>query len=245
MKLIKQNDSSGGLIFKQNTNGKAMKQNYIFGKGFLVTATSAPYLLINKSIPAGQDFTIIAFVKAIGSIGNFSNFFYANRVGGGTDSCFMVSAGSIFIGDRDVGNISVRDKHMLVIRRIGTQVQVLNFKGQMVNANSFPSTNNIENFMVRRTVSGGSGVVTKLSFYDRGVPLDEILYLYNSMLGNELLTRDGLWAEYPLERAIEFEGDIVSEDISENNNHAVFFQLPAGTNQEKLDFLNNTHFVKY
>lgn len=245
MKLIKQNDSAGGLIFKQNQNGKAMKQNYIFGKGFLITTASAPYILINKSIPAGQDFTIVAFVKAIGTIGNFSNFFYANKIGGGTDTCLMVSAGSIFIGNVNVGNISIRDKHFLVIRRIGTNVGVLNYAGQMVNSSEFASTNSIENFMLRRTVASGSAVVTKLSFYDRGLPLDEILFLYNSMLGNELLSTNGLWAEYPLERAIELEGSIVSEDNSGNNNHATFFQLPAGTNQEKVDFLNTNHFVKY
>ncbi len=245
MKLIKQNDSAGGLIFKQNQNGKAMKQNYSFGKGFLITTTSAPYILINKSIPAGQDFTIVAFVKAIGTIGNFSNFFYANRIGGGTDTCFMVSAGSILIGNVYVGNISIRNKHFLVIRRIGTNVRVLNYTGQMVNSSEFSSTNSIENFMLRRTTSGGSAVVTKLSFFDRGLPLDEILFLYNSMLGNELLSTNGLWAEYPLERAIELEGSIVLEDNSGNNNHATFFQLPAGTNQEKVDFLNTNYFVKY
>src|SRR5690554_3739751 len=38
MKLIKQNDSAGGLIFKQNINGKAMKQNYSFGQTIILSS---------------------------------------------------------------------------------------------------------------------------------------------------------------------------------------------------------------
>ncbi len=71
MKIIKQNDSSGGLIFKQNTTGKAMKQNYNFGKGFWKSVTNNVYI----ECPAGtitslnNPLSIVGFIDASDVVG--------------------------------------------------------------------------------------------------------------------------------------------------------------------------------
>ena len=61
MKLIKQNDSAGGLIFKQNNNGKAMKQNYNFGRGFNKSLTNNCYIECPYVPQITDPFTILSF----------------------------------------------------------------------------------------------------------------------------------------------------------------------------------------
>lgn len=237
MKLIKQNDSAGGLIFKQNTNGKAMKQNYNFGKSFIVTVSTSIYFDIPVNIGINDSFTILLFAK---KKANSSNNPQILRVNALTDTFFSFRASDLN-NSIAVGAILSQNQKVLTgfsyqngsVRYIDESGNILSFYSLMGEAATF----------LRVGLSGatvGKMVINNLIIYNRAVSDAEMIYLKNNNLGNDILNTFGMIRRYKMDKFEIFNNSYVGfRDYSQNSLHRPVIGLPVGTLQEQLDYANN------
>lgn len=258
MKLIKQNDSAGGLIFKQNQNGKAMKQNYNFGQAFSVISKSQylsfPTLIGNSynrwcygAFRQGLNNSIVSYDMTINHDTNKYLYVYRD-----TNPARMI--GRHLNSDNTQTIQAIGDSFTKKTAVLNATESTLSFTHGNVTttiANS-ASISNIVFFSVGAYNQGSGGMSNvkfgEVFFYQRNLSQSEINYYYNNGLGNELLNNLGLVFFLKMEKAevLNFEGAIGEavgiRDFSGNNNHAKIENLPAGTLQEQLDYANDNLF---
>lgn len=84
-------------------------------------------------------------------------------------------------------------------------------------------------------------------FYNRQLSSSEATYIRNSNLGNEPASLEGLkcWLRFEIAEELDFSvaqdgSDLRAgiRDMSGNNNHADFVNVPAGTNAQRVDYVN-------
>ena len=256
MKIIKQNDSAGGLIFKQNTGGKAMKQNYNFGKGFWKSATNNVYV----ECPAGivtslnNPLSIVGFIDASDTGAANSDALF--RLEDSANSAHKISVGfykGTFIVT-GVGNpiyhaVTIGSKKNLIgILSDGVSIRLT--ANLVKNSPTLIST--ITPAANYRLLYGRSGDGVFAGFvynrgddffvFDRLISDAELSYLWNFRHGNDPLSVNMLkiWYKFNVFEILPFGGvdAVCVPDFSGNNNHGKLIGLPAGTLQEQLDWAN-------
>lgn len=246
MKLIKQNDSAGGLIFKQNQNGKAMKQNYNFGKAFNLAFSNS----INIEIPfvhnLGDPFTVLFWAKNnTPSSGRIPTL--TTNLGGDNLRILVSSSGSTnqaYYNGMAV-NMGTGDGHVFGYKRgnIGAGVGI--WKDAQYPIGGSASVNSITKIILTGVTAAGCKVTT-VAIFKRELSQSELSYFYNNRLGNELLSVNGLYGLYPLSISKVLNngtGDFVGMDNEyDNANNAIITGLPAGTLEEQRDYANANLF---
>ena len=256
MKIIKQNDSAGGLIFKQNTGGKAMKQNYNFGKGFWKSATNNVYI----ECPAGtvtslnNPLSIVGFIDASDTTAVNSDALF--RLEDQSNSAFKISAyfyrGTYLVGG--VGNAIYNvvtlgsKKNLIGILSDGVSIQLT--ANLVKNSATLISTITPATSYRLLYGRGGDGAFAGFVYnrgddffvFDRLLSDTELSYLWNFRLGNDPLSVNMLkiWYKFNIFEILPFGGvdAVCVRDESGNNNHGKLIGLPAGTLQEQLDWAN-------
>lgn len=269
MKLIKQNNSAGGLIFRQNVNGKAMKQNYNFGRGFNKSLTNNCYIECPYVPQITEPFTILSWNDLTPPTSNNSvqsNCFllrdlddgaklsvstrvYTTQVPLAKAEVWNTAAGYVNI---DLGSLDGKRRGMMGVRTDGIQFQAIRNENpgppyynstlnQSASTNLYAALSNFTGIRYE------SRLVRDFKVYSRPITDSEIIYLYNSTLGNEPLSVFGLRAWYRMEVAeiLQYNGSdaICVRDYSGNENHGFIHGLPAGTLQEQLDWANENLFL--
>ena len=99
-----------------------------------------------------------------------------------------------------------------------------------------------------------TGGMDEVLIFNREISLTEQKYIYNNGLGNLPLSETGLIAHLKnsLAELIDFSAaqdgsdiQVAVRDISGQDNHAKITNLPAGTNQEKVDYANANLFTSW
>ena len=268
MKLIKQNDSAGGLIFKQNNNGKAMKQNYNFGRGFNKSLTNNCYIECPFVPQITEPFTILSWNDLnppTSDISLQSNCFLLRDLDNGAKLSMGVRAysGTTILSRANVWNSgsghsvigsapwSSGQKGMLGVRTDGVQFQAIrsNSYGTLQLNSSLNQSASTNLYAALSNYSGikyESRLVLDFKVYSRKITDEEVSYLYNNNLGNEPLSVFGLKAWYKMNNAeiLEYKGNsaVCVRDYSGNGNHGFIHGLPAGTLQEQLTWANSNIF---
>ena len=251
MNIIKQNDSAGGLIFKQNTGGKAMKQNYNFGKAWKSYNPGSAYIDINKVIPPNTPFSIGFFSKSVG-LGGAGNFIISDLLP--IDKLRFQNTNTInknYITYNSIeANMSGLDVPVIFLFSLifnNINASYLGLNESLIPITSTKLTETISKITLRRTpLSASYSKVNGLFIYDRALSLEELIYRKQSRLGNDLLNLNMLWAEYPLDGANILNtggADFVGvRDISGNNRHQPILSLPVGSLQDQLTWANANCF---
>lgn len=250
MKLIKQNDSAGGLIFKQNQNGKAMKQNYNFGKFFSSHNAFGTFdIILDEAIISGQPFSIGAYLRVHPN---------TTATGGGV---------SLFFSDTSVNNLSFRrlNKTTIEVRYAGVSfgsqpIDRLLFliafdgvKARLWLGSSYssqevdPLLTDINNITVRTVNNENTAyLINNIFLFDKPLSVEEASYLTNNRLGNDFLSENGLRYNFKLNSAEILNtggSDFVGVRDRISNLHKPITGLPAGTLQEQLEFANQNLFI--
>lgn len=257
MKIIKQNDSAGGLIFKQNTDGKAMKQNYNFGKGLKIFSTAQlPEITLDLSLKKTDAYTIMVFNKVTersGVLGTYypiidgakngttGTYFHRglNRSGNGLNTVYHFNG------------VKSDAAYGLQLCCFGTngvdKSKYLNIAtGGVRTVNVLPDFDITSYFFA----FSSSSIVIKgtrngFAIFDRLLEDDEIIYRRNNCLGNDFLTYNGLIHYYPMAegaiRQISGIDTVVLEDVV-GGNHIPIRNLPAGSLIDKLLYFNSNFF---
>lgn len=233
MKLIKQNDSAGGLIFKQNQNGKAMKQNYNFGR-YSKISTRAIYLRVPTLI--GQDATGWSF--SMRSIG--------------VDSAIADRHPRFNIENEGrTSYVLLREQFRITDPSFRSSDWIQDFTSEPVFGNgrgfiSFHQDQSVQFIIDELRLQGatsttghGTSSLNDFYIYNRTLTLSEIHYLFNNRLGNEALSTFGMVCYINFNNPIISGINIMHEDISGNGNHAIYVGLPAGTPEEQLQYVED------
>lgn len=250
MKLIKQNDSAGGLIFKQNQNGKAMKQNYSFGRAFKFSGSirassdfnhlmtnGFSFLVWGRNWPMADNFTY--YITLI--FDNAIRLTFSPR--GTTDNLTFRLLGDPTIGDINITSGMVR-RHENTSFLLGVVNNKITYNGEFYNILGVP-----EGYFVGKTLtkiifpnsSYSSGLINDIVIYDRHIADAEVNYFFNNKLGNEELNNVGLIAKYKNDSASIVNNSVVIEDYKGAHNIELI-NLPSGTLQEQLDYANANLF---
>lgn len=265
MKIIKQNDSAGGLIFKQNTGGKAMKQNYTFNKGF--TSTGTIYLKSSYIPDFSHPFSMVFWNNVPPSTSDQSLF---------STQFSAINSGSLILGSaiRLYNNTFVLTKSTLFNSGTATNVYTETKGDRNLIMSSFVS----DGVNLRFRFSGGSGITIPLSslpsntidtlyfaitrfaaglvyekrrlvdikVFSRAISDTELNYLENLGLGNEPLSVVSLevWHTNSSAEILHIEGveKIGIRDIARGVNHSEVVNLPVGTLEDQLSYANANLF---
>lgn len=249
MKLIKQNDSAGGLIFKQNTAGKAMKQNYNFGKAFKFS---------NPSIRASSDFnhtmtngfSFLVWGRNWAGGSDFSSYIIftfdntitlAIRPRGTTNLLRFTVYDDPILGTLDRPNVGAHNNTSFLAGVINNTI--------IYNGSAFTFTGMPDNYFIGKTLTNISfpdslphvGLVNDLIVYDRNITDTEISYFFNNKLGNEELNSVGLVAKYKNDAATIVDNSVVIKNYAGVENLELI-NLPSGTLEEQRDYANDNLF---
>jgi len=264
MKLIKQNDSAGGLIFKQNVNGKAMKQNYNFGKSF--TGLGSIYLECPFLPSYEGDFTFLVRMSSSprGSGIGYPVFMIRN-VDNSQINCaettsndklngYASSVFNTFEPSKSLGSVLSGNSFPKIIG-----LRSSNYKSQCIANTSLSGEIDYKSYISSPPLNLYFGIYnyfgiqyqrgnnSEILGYDRYISDSEIAYAYNNGLGNEPLNTNGLKVRL-LNNFAEIlpynggEDEVCIRDVSGNNNHCKFIGLPSGTIEEKLEYANTNLF---
>ena len=242
MKLIRQNDEAGGLVLTQNLAGKARKQNYIFGNGFLIGSSTSHIVDIPISLYVSDPFTIVFYAKrkTISSVSNIP-FLRAN----GDQNTFWVGVRATTQPDFAVfwsGTTAFTFQKY----HIGGTYNLSNFR-HISNLN-VPTTlngvlsNAITYIRIGVPTIGHSLVMNNLRIYNRVLSDEELLHINNEKLGNDPISTMGMVREFPMNlfEILNTGGsDFVGFRETVSNSHVEIAGLPAGTIEEKLAFANS------
>lgn len=228
MKLIKQNDSAGGLIFKQNQNGKAMKQNYNFGKKSIIQNRSIWLDIPNLISEDATGWTFCLWTRdGVLSIADRRPIFYTRNA---ENTVRLDVWDNVSSRTQDLGFINV-----FYAPAIDQQTNFLCVTHDGVN-NFIISEINIAKGGVRAG-SPGLSDIDDLRIFDRTIDNSEASYAYNNRLGNDPLSVLGLKCWINFNTPEIFGSEIIHSDLSGNGNYARYNGLPAGTMEEKLQYV--------
>lgn len=250
MKLIKQNDSAGGLIFKQNTAGKAMKQNYNFGKAFKYSGSIRASADFNHLMTSG--FSLLVWGRDWKGNSNFNSFFtltFDNTIivefsprGNPSPSLQVRISGDPILGTINNFNLGPHENTSFLVGFVNNVVTYNNNKSSTWNG-ELP-----DNYFVGKTLTevsfpnaSLSGLINDIIIYDRNITDEEVKYFFNNKLGNEELNGLGLIAKYVNDAAIIVDNSVVIKNYAGVENLELL-NLPAGTLQEQLDYANANLF---
>ena len=251
MKLIKQNDSAGGLIFKQNTAGKAMRQNYNFGKAFKYSGSIRASADFNHLMTSG--FSFLVWGRNWKGVNNFNSFFtltFDNTIivefsprGVPSPSLQVRITGDPILGTINNFNMGPHENTSFLVGLVNNTVTYNNNKSSTWSGGALP-----DNYFVGKTLTkvsfpnaSLSGLINDIIIYDRNIADAEINYFFNNKLGNEELSNTGLIAKYINDAATIVDNSVVIENYAGVENLELL-NLPAGTLQEQLDYANANLF---
>lgn len=260
MKIIKQNDSAGGLIFKQNTNGKAMKQNYNFGYCYSPIFNGDIYR-INKMIGETHPvLTLISIVKrGTTSLTNGINPYIASSSSFATyyrmslETHLRMYDNNVQVGGSAFNTTS--PAKAIMAHRIGTNERFRFGASHLTTSGVFDSALTVSSPSKTLALTEFKGTsiyeasarhaINRLVAFSRSLSNSEIDYFINNMLGNELLNTSGLLFDINFSEAKEINGIVQMEDVSGNGYHAQLLGLPVGTNEEKILYIKNNMLIQW
>jgi len=265
MKLLKQNDTAGGLIFKQNTAGKALKQNHNFGIGFWKGSSINAYIEIPDIIDIQIDFSILTWFNTTQSDNPFS---YLWLIRDQLDKCFLssyrVNTNKTILsgGTWNTSFTPIISSTIATTTSTGLTLGSMSRSGNnlyqwsdnkprvdVINASFYTSAlKNI--YLGLGNASSGLGYnispQREVYIYQRSITNDEQLYLYNNRLGNDALSVYQMKGYYKLDNAeiltYNSVDSVCVRDYSGLNNHGKIINLPAGTLEQQLTYANANLF---
>lgn len=254
MKLIKQNNSAGGLIFKQNNNGKAMKQNYNFGKAFKFGGSSVRASSdFNHLMSNG--FSFLVWGQNWLGTSNPDQFF--TLIFDNTISLAFSPRGTInsltlrLLGDPAIGDINLVSStmaHENTSFLIGVVNNKITYNGAFTTIPGIPdgyfAGKTLTNISFPNGSNNMTGLINDIVIYDRNIADAEVSYFFNNRLGNEELNSLGLISKYKNDSAVIADNSVVLEDYKGAHNIELI-NLPAGTLQEQLDYANANLFESW
>lgn len=110
------------------------------------------------------------------------------------------------------------------------------------------------NSVTPSTPKNSGSKIGAMFMFNRVLSQAEINYLYNNGLGNTPASREGLIGEWMIDFAEECDFSalqngsdirIAFRDTSGNNNHAEIMDIPAGTNAEKITYVNTNWLLTW
>lgn len=264
MKLLKQNDNSGGLIFKQNSAGKALKQNYNFGFGFWKGASISAYVDCPSGVIASllQPFTIAGHLdNAVTSVMGSQPLFSITNTLDSSLSLYLSmynSDGRLFWLGTDLypyNNGPGTNRNFLSLFSSGSVLKI--WCNKVISAGiNLSSLTLPTSFSIKCGILQGSNAAHKNGYilqkmdafyvFNREISEAERLHLYNNRLGNEPLSTYGLTVYYKMDYAEILQHDGVNavcvRDYSGLNNHGKIQGLPAGSLDSQLIYANTNLF---
>lgn len=252
-----------GKVIK-NVAGNVLRQNFQFGRGFMKGAVNAHMRIPNTAniISVSTPFTILMWLgTAAASAGyiRIVNAAGASRWNLLTDSStnnIEVMDGGTFLHQAQVaGTVGTGIRNLMGVKYTGSGTSgnltfIVNTSrfGHNINFGTSPLTSLFFNHGQRSTGPLYGVVSDEMLVYNRMLSEAEITYIFNSRAGNEPSTQEGLkvWLRNDAAEILDFsiaqDGSDLRpgmRDLSGNFNHADFINIPAGTNQEKVDYVNN------
>ena len=256
MKLIKQNDSAGGLIFKQNIAGKAMKQNFNFGKGLLNPSNHVELDLSQYDTSDGLSF--LFFSKATGWTYGGSHFlriytdmyYYSLRVNASTvgvirryglDNSYIDFVGSY---DPTLAMYPPSPYVGLLYIYISSDYQTVKIYYNTTNTvHTITTTLLIDsNEILDKLTFVGISSISNMAVFERELNINELSYRFNNRLGNDLLSVYKLASLFSFNYASIIDNSFVGILDEVGNNNMVMSSLPSGTLEEQLDYANANLF---
>lgn len=251
MKIIKQNDIAGGLVFKQNDNNKALKQNYTYSTGIkhihklaipvfdTTTFNSLSIQTIVRLPIIRADTDIVRLVSPSNStVLEFETYFTAVYTRTPFLTSFLITGGSgTNLGGVLFGGVSYSRNNYYHFDNNKRQ-SIIN-----TNLNALFSSNKL--YLVYD--NSPNFITHEVLIYNRDITLDEQLYQYNNFLGNEPLSNQGLVSRFVFNRAEILDDSGVNKvgitDIVSSKN-AFFEGLPAGDLVTQLNYVNTNILVR-
>lgn len=244
MKIIKQNDSAGGLIFKQNTSGKTMKQNYNFGSGFFGSPlwarcddfnldTITIYITwgqVNLGTAVNGIVSILSSTSDVITFTDRINTLYVNKINSSTSNqtSFPPKSGRSFL----VLKYSATS-NIIKITHNGVAVTPPVITTPGFNVNSVFVCNGY--FNNNSTQYVGKKYITDISIYNRETTSSEDAFWFNNFLSNDLLSSSGLVSRYDFSTPEILDNEIIIKDLVSSNN-LLIQALPAGDINAKLEY---------
>lgn len=244
MNLLKQN-TVDGLILKQNVDGKALKQNYNFGNSLESSFPSGISLLIECNIPVGQPFSIGFFNKV--QPGSSAYPFLNSNLGGN----------SLIFTRNDVAGVLVKynNSSTLVFGTVvvpsGLLLATYNgtstfkgFNGASYNSiSAAPLSSPITSLIISSPSKYNYNLINNLFVFNRELTIEEAVYLHNNRLGNEFLNTSDLQFVFSDIKASIISPGVIG--IIGTGVNAIFNGLPAGTDEQKVNYANANIFERW
>lgn len=259
MKLLKQNDSAGGLIFKQNTAGKAMKQNFNFGKGLLNPSNHV--LLDLSQYDTSDGLSFLFFSKSPSLITGGSHmlriytdmYYYSPRVNSST-------IGTIRRYNLDnslVNNFGSYNPSLVMFPPspyVGLLYIYISSDYQTVKM--YYNTTNIIHTITSASLINSNEILDKLAFvgissisnmavFERELNISELSYRLNNRSGNDLLSVYKLASLFNFNYASIIDNLFVGILDEIKNTGMNITSLPAGTLEEQRDYANDNLFESW
>lgn len=235
MKIIKQNEGAEGLIFKQNGSGKAMKQNYNYDGGFIVTFDASTYFDIPIPFNVAGSFSIILYAnKKIDGINNPAFI----RLDALMSTFLTFTARSGHNSFNVNGTTSESQKIALGFSYNNGVVTYVNQQGVVKTFTKLLAANTSFIRVGINYSTIGKLIINNICVYNRAITSEELIYFRNNLLGNELLNVNALSARYPMQNFEILNGFVGFRDVAGSNLHVQMQGLPAGSLTDKLNFAN-------
>ena len=264
MKIIKQNDSAGGLIFKQNTDGKAMKQNYNFSDAIILS--SSYYLDFPTLVGAiFNGFSCLIYHKSVAMASNFNGIMMAEFAGANVVQMRARPSVSVQLAVGAISNTPARVPGSVVCDYTNkatlycdaSNVRANNLLFVITTTNFFPAT--ISKIWVNRYLRDTTNnvydgcnplVVSEIRVNNAKYTVDQYNYEYNNKLGNGPLNNEIAQSVVRCQIAEILDFGVIGQfvgvrDVTGKGNHARINGLPVGTLQQQVDFANANIFVKW
>lgn len=260
--ILKQNQ--GNKILRQNQGGKILKANYNFGKAF---KTGSGYTYIKIQIPASLFSTVVLlnwiqvlsnrlfqFYYVYDSSGNYMG--HNNYIGGVPRHQYNSTTGNTYNS-----SALLSEGYYLKYSRIHTNSHdQKSSNDNFINYTPFTpagfvSPSSIVEIRLFVTSQTSEHRVGETRILNRDVGDEELRYVYNMGLGNDLLRHDNVcvWYRYDKAEILDFSSAQDGSDMrvgvrnygSIVNGHGEIIGLPAGTLEEKVAWANANLFVNF
>lgn len=221
-----------GKILRSNQTGSVLKQNYNFGRAFNPTLS---YEGIEIDLNMTGDFSFVFFYKDDST----TRETVASIDDADINACYFssspASAGNFITKGLFAGNTILKGKsNVFLISTIleNTTIGVFSVGGKQY-LNVAPLESKVTDIYISNTIL-----------------LDnEINFLFNNSLGNEIINNSGLIVHLKTKEAIAKDlgsglVPVIENEISDNY-HGKILNLPAGTLQEQLDYANANLFESW
>ena len=269
MKIIKQNDSAGGLIFKQNTGGKAMKQNYNFGNAIYNAGINTIYIEVPYMVgrSTSQDMSVFMYLKnkRLTQGGFFQILNAAGHLFQASTDAFVDTHRFDYVTAVATGLRSSPGKY-INIAAIVSNKSVTAFLNNSSQTGVVPTgvvVSNITKFRIGISGNRGNSTlsiymtssIATFEYYERALPASEVTYRYSGGLGREVFSTNKLLLKYDFLYAeiLDFselqDGSDMRVGIKNTGSvlhaHAEIVGLPVGSLQDKLTYANANLFERW